>query len=76
MDRLETTPYLSVEVTETKFTFHYGQIRNNESIQNRTNLKNIYIPLWIDQKQTSEQQDFMFIENLHSTMDRLETTKK
>ena len=76
MDRLETLNWGTAPSDETLFTFQYGQIRNLIDSQIRIYFKKIYIPVWIDQKLVSIAQMVSITQNLHSSMDRLETAVK
>ena len=55
------------------FTFQYGQIRNCVFSQHQHNMIMIYIPVWIDQKLDLVSRRRTSYDNLHSSMDRLET---
>ena len=73
MDRLETKKIDDKLYFTLKFTFQYGQIRNYLFTCKNDNVAKIYIPVWIDQKLISPVLDNLYISNLHSSMDRLET---
>ena len=51
MDRLETIRHYSFQTIYLKFTFQYGQIRNQAVNLFAAYIQRIYIPVWIDQKQ-------------------------
>ena len=73
MDRLETLQRIFKRVSNSLFTFQYGQIRNLNSSKILLLLKKIYIPVWIDQKLYKLLKVQLILLNLHSSMDRLET---
>ena len=73
MDRLETAQQGEGLTITTAFTFQYGQIRNNIQQNVQTVQKNIYIPVWIDQKPAVNIFLISLFCDLHSSMDRLET---
>ena len=73
MDRLETFTPLSNLFYFKLFTFQYGQIRNIMYFFARNRSKSIYIPVWIDQKLKKIVCHLDILDNLHSSMDRLET---
>ena len=73
MDRLETVLLKSVGCHVFKFIFQYGQIRNHLLYKCLQKCKRIYIPVWIDQKQTTQICQVGYLKNLYSSMDRLET---
>ena len=75
MDRLETTEFSSFLTVSSIFTFQYGQIRNACFSRTFYAEKQIYIPVWIDQKQVYEWDRRDFYRDLHSSMDRLETSQ-
>ena len=58
------------------FTFQYGQIRNPPEIFIIKSVTNVYIPVWLDQKQLYLFLKTRLILGLHSSMVRLETLKK
>ena len=76
MVRLETFIANKKENYSILFTFQYGQIRNSSDFLTDTGFVDIYIPVWLDQKQI----DDTFVKrgkvNLHSSMVRLETIKQ
>ena len=56
MDRLETVIEPTHRIITGKFTFQYGQIRNNFLIYTKVKANFIYIPVWIDQKHLESDQ--------------------
>ena len=73
MDRLETFSFATSSFVAMKFTFQYGQIRNAPSFAEDKLIIRIYIPVWIDQKHMLQLLYKLKKQNLHSSMDRLET---
>ena len=73
MDRLETILNVGCGFSIVKFTFQYGQIRNISISHIVFTNREIYIPVWIDQKLNITEYQALLIFNLHSSMDRLET---
>ena len=73
MDRLETEERIERICAFLEFTFQYGQIRNDTILDMHSKSEAIYIPVWIDQKQSFLNSFFTNNANLHSSMDRLET---
>ena len=73
MDRLETLKNYYIKKYRGKFTFQYGQIRNQNNKNNLYIKEQIYIPVWIDQKPRRWRNKTNSCNNLHSSMDRLET---
>ena len=72
MVRLEIYVTSNGNYNRYKFTFQYGQIRNNIIIAINSSINDIYIPVWLDQKliMTLTLQDVYCY--LHSSMVRLE----
>ena len=73
MVRLETSFVNQVANTAKKFTFQYGQIRNKIIYCIISKIKNIYIPVWLDQKRLLKIIVNILGAYLHSSMVRLET---
>ena len=73
MDRLETFYLNDERVGYGLFTFQYGQIRNRKFKNNLFFYFIIYIPVWIDQKPSDSSSSDDSSDDLHSSMDRLET---
>ena len=73
MVRLETRQALFKRTKYFLFTFQYGQIRNDDILSRAVNLIKIYIPVWLDQKLYITNIYSRLINNLHSSMVRLET---
>ena len=59
-----------------RFTFQYGQIRNKDKYIIEVKNKNIYIPVWLDQKPLKPNLIAIGQSYLHSSMVRLETISK
>ena len=73
MVRLETIHDTKLQFMTMLFTFQYGQIRNRNEKGYLSLNKNIYIPVWLDQKRWSNVHRCIKIKHLHSSMVRLET---
>ena len=50
MVRLEITTKQAYDMFLKAFTFQYGQIRNEDVKKEIERIKEIYIPVWLDQK--------------------------
>ena len=74
MVRLEMIHKRGVFAYDLSFTFQYGQIRNvvNSVIQDV--IREIYIPVWLDQKLRLQKKQVQKLQHLHSSMVRLEIT--
>ena len=72
MVRLERDYFTSALPFRQKFTFQYGQIRKIPFIINKIISSAIYIPVWLDQKETDDGTTTTETTNLHSSMVRLE----
>ena len=55
------------------FTFQYGQIRKTRAITDATFTFEIYIPVWLDQKDRKQLYFIYVVKDLHSSMVRLES---
>ena len=75
MVRLETNIQKVISLNKKQFTFQYGQIRNDINDFRQMNAIQIYIPVWLDQKQRLKDRIIMLFFYLHSSMVRLETDK-
>ena len=73
MDRLETLNTAFYTQYYFQFTFQYGQIRNSYLNKGSQIAIQIYIPVWIDQKHYRRRACDNYCNDLHSSMDRLET---
>ena len=73
MVRLETSRVMQTMTDRNRFTFQYGQIRNETTLKKILTGKMIYIPVWLDQKLLILQKKKHQKYNLHSSMVRLET---
>ena len=62
MDRLETQKSRGMGLRTNEFTFQYGQIRNEFLIMSRGLGKDIYIPVWIDQKLSKHKIPRIYVE--------------
>ena len=56
-----------------KFTFQYGQIRKLQKLYVQYAVYDIYIPVWLDQKDEAVEEMAYILSNLHSSMVRLES---
>ena len=72
MVRLEILKKKSELFKNNKFTFQYGQIRNNRTYVIQMEGRQIYIPVWLDQKSATRGEIAHYLKNLHSSMVRLE----
>ena len=73
MDRLETKLIVLGIGTLNLFTFQYGQIRNYDIIDNEADLFSFTFQYGQIRNKKREQKEYLPFQNLHSSMDRLET---
>ena len=72
MVRLEIIDIFDEKRKLDKFTFQYGQIRNNVNSSHILQMALIYIPVWLDQKFNYKSGWSEMPVHLHSSMVRLE----
>ena len=72
MDRLETKK-MKCEVCYQNDLHSSMDRLETKNKDNQSQIKKIYIPVWIDQKHDNKSYKDLLEEHLHSSMDRLET---